>query len=158
MGGYHIDSDETLVHELVHAFRKIAGKNNQRPLGKGLSFYENSEEFDAVLVQGIYASERRKPVRSSHFHHYKIDQELNSSLKFFKSGQETFQWVEKFCQENPGFTRGIAEFDLPFNPINSYYFDREQVKRLARSATAERRDRQMPVVKELVDFLKKELR
>ena len=157
MGGFHIESDETLLHELVHAFRKVSGKLKERALGKGLSFYGNSEEFDAVLIQGIYASERKQPIRSSHWHHFEIDKELNSSLKFFKSGAETYSWVEKFCQENPGFTRALAEFDLGFNPINSYYYDREQVRQLSRSSTASRRDKTMPAVKALVDFLKKEL-
>jgi hypothetical protein len=158
IGGYSTESHEVLFHELVHAFRHVSGKLNKTVLGKGLSFYENNEEFDAVLMQGIYASERRRPVRSSHFKHFEIDKELNSSMRFFKSGEETFNWVEKFCMDNPGFTRGIAEIDLAFNPINSYYYDREIVRKLGRSSTASRRDKLMPTVKAVVDFLRNELR
>ncbi|HYJ90449.1 MAG TPA: M91 family zinc metallopeptidase [Pyrinomonadaceae bacterium] len=156
MGGFHVESNEVLLHELVHAFRHVSGKDGIKPLAKGLSFYGNNEEFNAVLVQGIYASERKKPVRSSHFHHFEIDKELNSSMRFFKTGEETFTWVEKFCQQNPGFTKALAEIDVPFNPINSYYYDREQVKNLGKSATAKRRDKFMPMAKMVVDFLKKE--
>jgi hypothetical protein len=60
--------------------------------------------------------------------------------------------------DNPGFTRGIAEIDLAFNPINSYYYDREIVRKLGRSSTASRRDKLMPTVKAVVDFLRNELR
>ena len=156
MGGYHIESNEILLHEMVHALRKVSGKLNKTDLGKGLSFYGDNEEFNAVLVQGIYASERKQPVRSSHYHHYEIDKELNSSMRFFKSGSETFTWVEKFCLQNHGFTRALAEIGVPFNPINSYYYDREQVRNLGRSATAKRRDTLMPLSKSAIEFLKKE--
>ena len=157
MGGYHIDSDEILFHELVHAFRQVSGKLNTQDLGKGLSFYGNNEEFNAVLVQGIYASERKKPIRASHWHHFEMDKNLSTSMRFFQTGEETFKWVERFCQENPGFTRALAEFELPFNPINSYYYDREQVKNFGRSRVAKGRDATMPMAKMVVEFLKKEL-
>jgi len=158
MGGYHVQSHEVLLHELTHAFRHVSGKDNIVGLKKGLSFYGNNEEFNAVLIQGIYASERRTPIRSSHFHHFEMDKDLSTSMRFFKSGEETFKYVEKFCQENPGFTRAIAELDLPFNPINSYYYDREQIKNLGKSTLAKSRDTTMPMAKVVVEFLKKEFK
>src|SRR5262249_38653903 len=127
-------------------------------LGKGLSFYGTNEEFNAVLVQGIYASERKKPIRASHWHHFEMDKQLSTSMRFFKSGEETFKWVEKFCQENPGFTKALAQIDLPFNPINSFYYDREQVKNLGRSQFAKSRDTMMPMAWMVVAFLKEHVR
>jgi len=157
MGGYAIDSDEILFHELVHAFRQVSGKLKAQGLGKGLTFYGTNEEFNAVLVQGIYASERKKPIRSSHWHHFEIDKNLSTSMRFFQSGEETFKWVEKFCQENPGFTKALAQIDLPFNPINSYYYDPE-VKTYGRSRVAKSRDTMMPPAKMVVEFLKEHVR
>jgi hypothetical protein len=158
MGGFHIESNEILAHELVHTLRIVSGKYSETKLGKGLSFYDNNEEFNAVLVQGIYASERKMPIRSSHFRHFEIDKELDSSMKFFKSSSETFMWVERFCLDHPKFTRGFTHIHVRFNPIRAYYECSPQVKTLLRSATARRRDTVMPVVKAAVDFLRKEFR
>jgi Effector protein len=154
MGGIHIQSHETLLHELVHAFRKVSGKLKQIPLGKGLAFYNTNEEFNAVLVQGIYASERRTPVRASHFHHFEIDKKLNGSLKFFQASTEAFQYVEKFCLENPGFTKGFININAPFNPINAYYQDKEVARQFSKSATARGRDKVMPILHVIKNFLR----
>lgn len=151
MGGFHIESHEVLVHELVHAFRKVSGKEKTIPLGKGLNFYDNNEDFNAVLVQGIYASERRTPIRASHFRHFEIDKELNGSLKFFKSSSEAFKYVEKFCMENPGFTRGFININTHFNPINAYYQDKEIARQFSRSAFAHGLDALVPIVAKFVN-------
>jgi len=47
-------ADEVLLHELLHATRKLAGVVNRLPLGGG---YKNMEEFLGNLVQDIYRSE-----------------------------------------------------------------------------------------------------
>jgi Effector protein len=150
IGGFHIESDEVLLHELVHAFRKVSGKEKTTPLSKGLIFYDDNEDFNAVLVQGIYASERRKPIRASHFRHFEIAKELNGSLKFFKSSSEAFKYVEKFCLENPGFTKGFININTHFNPINAYYQDREIARQFSRSAFARGLDVIAPIVANLV--------
>lgn len=158
MGGFHIESHETLLHELVHAFRKVSGKLSLAGVGKGLAFYGNNEEFNAVLVQGIYASERQTRVRSSHFHHFEIDKELDGSLYFFRTSSEVFHYVEKFCLENPGFTKGFINVDARFNPINAYYQDKELARRFSKSATARRRDMMMPILKATINFLREHLK
>lgn len=158
LGGIHIESHESLLHELVHTFRKISGKLKRDPVRKGLSFYGDNEEFIAVMVQGIYASERKKPIRASHTGHFEINKELNTSLKFYKSGTETFKLVDAFCRENPGFTKGIAEIDTAFNPINAYYYDRGLVMRLSNSAMAQGRDNIIPKAERLIKFLRKEFK
>jgi hypothetical protein len=155
-GGFRHESHETLLHELVHAFRQVSGKMNLYPpkIGKGLSFYGNHEEFNAVLVQGIYASERRTPIRASHSGYSEIDKKLNGSLKFFQASSEAFQYVEKFCLENPDFTRGFININAPFNPINAYYQDREIARQFSKSATARGRDKVMPILKVIKNFIR----
>lgn len=157
MGGFHIESHETLVHELVHAFRLISGKFKAKTASKGLSFYNSNEEFNAILVQGIYASERRTQVRASHFHHFEIDKNLNGSLKFFQGSSEAFRYVEKFCVENPGFTKGFININTHFNPINAYYQDREIARQFSKSAYANGRDAMIPIVRTTIKFLEKNL-
>jgi hypothetical protein len=103
---------------------------------KGFAFYDDPEELYAVLVQGIYASERKNPVRSSHTGHYPIDKQLDGSLEFYKTGTQSFDLVRRFCMENPGFTREIAGIETHFNPIRAYYFTPAAAKQMAQSKFA----------------------
>jgi len=154
VGGYANQSNETLLHELVHALRWVSGKNHTKAVSGGLSFYDNKEEFIAVLTQGIYASELKRPIRSSHFLHFEIDKELEGSFDFFKTGADTYKYVKAFCHENPFFTRGLADIDVPFNPIRAYYLKPAQAKAYSHSHTARRRDHLMPIVKAAKEYLR----
>jgi hypothetical protein len=157
--GYLNLSYEALFHEMVHALRWVSGKNNKGvTLGKGLSFYDNKEEFIAVLVQGIWASELKRPIRSSHYRHLEIDDELKGSYKFFASGTDTYRMVKEFCSENHGFTSAIACIDVPFNPIRAFYFKPAVVKNISlKSSLAKDRDKAKPLIKAAKDFIKAEL-
>lgn len=165
-GQIHIETHETLLHELLHALRWVTAtkkgnsvNNNKVKVDKGLSFYGDQEEFFAVLTQGIYASERGAPVRSSHTGHFEIDKELNGSYKFYKTGTETFAYVKKFCTESPGFTKEIAQIKVSFNPIRVYYFDVQLAKKISReSQTARVRDFMMHNAKKAREFVKEYVR
>jgi hypothetical protein len=141
-GGYTNLSFETLFHELVHALRFVSGMNNKGVgMTKGLTFYGNKEEFIAVLVQGIFASELKRPVRSSHEMHFEINPELNGSYKFFSSGSEAYRFVKEFCTDNQGFTKALACIEVPFNPIRAYYEKPALAKSISlNSSVAARRD------------------
>jgi hypothetical protein len=161
LGQFHMESNEVLLHELVHAVRMVSFKfdlDALKAVGKGLANFDTNEEVYAVLVQGIYASERKTPVRSSHTGHFEIDPELNGSLAFFKTGTETFQYVRQFCQDNPGLTQAIADVDVPFNPLNAYYMKPSVAEKMSRSKFAKDRDRSVPILKMVVDFVKQHVR
>jgi len=51
----HKSADEALLHELVHASRKVRGVQYHMPVGGG---YGNHEEFLAALVANMYRSEK----------------------------------------------------------------------------------------------------
>jgi hypothetical protein len=55
--------DEILLHELVHAYRKLTGTERCRPWGTRMN---TEEEVIAIAVTNMYASERRRPLRESH--------------------------------------------------------------------------------------------
>jgi hypothetical protein len=66
---------ETLFHELVHAFRLVTGKATDRkgPLNpylpdslKNYPEYDEVEDFFAILITNIFASETGRPLRANH--------------------------------------------------------------------------------------------
>ncbi len=155
LGQIWIQGHEVLLHELVHAFRLVSFKRpvNYSRTTKGFAFYDDPEELYAVLVQGIYASERNNPVRSSHTGHFPIDRQLDGSLEFYKTGTESFDLVGRFCTENPGFTREIAHIDTHFNPIRAYYFTPAAAKQMAQSKFAKARDQAEPLFNDAYHWL-----
>lgn len=159
-GQFWIEGHEVLLHELVHAFRMVSFKRPaNRPITtKGFSSYHDTEELYAVLIQGIYASERKKPVRSSHTGHYPIDQKLDGSLEFYKTGTESFDLVKRFCTENPGFTKSIACIETHFNPIRAYYFTPAAAKQMAQSKLAKTRDQIQPMFNDAYTWLRHQFR
>ena len=153
-GQLHIESHEVLVHELVHAFRGVSFKNNRTVATKGFAFDQTHEEIYAVLVQGIYASERGTGIRGSHTRHFPIDKQLEGSLEFFKSGSEAFKIVQQFCIDNKGFTAMVAQIETHFNPIRAYYCQRHQAEQMSRSKLARDRDKLQPILKDLWDEMR----
>jgi hypothetical protein len=58
-------ADEILCHELVHAGRQMKGIQHNKKVS---DFYQNEEEYVAVVVTNIYMSEKKQTVmRASHF-------------------------------------------------------------------------------------------
>lgn len=148
-----MDGHETLLHELVHAFRLASFKYDRQKAVKGFSFYNNTEEIYAILVQGIYASERGRAVRGTHVGQFPIGKELDGSFAFFQTGTEAFEHVKKFCVENPGFTKAIARVETRFNPIRAYYCDPRRAEKMSRTPVARGRDRTQPLLRGGFDFL-----
>src|SRR5947208_506298 len=50
--------DEILFHEMCHSIRQMQGEFEARPTGDIDRGYDNVEEFFAVLISNIYASEK----------------------------------------------------------------------------------------------------
>jgi hypothetical protein len=62
-GLWLFDTDQVLLHEMVHAANKIAGSERQTMLGPP---YFSVEEHRAVMVTNVYLSECRRMPRSSY--------------------------------------------------------------------------------------------
>lgn len=145
-GGFVPTRDEILFHELVHAFRTTSqDSSNYVPFNyKGLSFYESAEEFYAVLLQNIYESELRQPIRASLNGSYPIDKYLEGSYLFFQSGSQTYDLVATLCDQNRGFTKAISKIHTRFNPIRAYYENPKKAKEYSNSEMAKTRDNLAP--------------
>lgn len=132
--------DEILFHELVHVFRGVSGKWNQPNLGFGLHRYTDNEEFIALVLSNIYISDRSNKIksglRSDHQGFHPLSTDFDDSFKFFSTSTFTFGLIERFCKDNPGLTRKLAN-DLAktkFNPLAAYYSNKEKARKLSQGA------------------------
>ena len=65
---------------------------------------------------------------------------MAKSFTFFRSSVSTYRLVERFCKENPAFTKNLAEVKAAFNPIAAYYKEPIQAWIYANSQASETRD------------------
>jgi len=134
--------DEMLFHELVHAFRNVSGKWHQPTLSYGLHRYTDNEEFIALLLSNIYISDKSNKIKSGlradHIGFEPLSRDFDDSFKFFSTSTLTFGLIEKFCKDNPGLTRKIANdlANIQFNPLAAYYTNKEKARKLSQGATS----------------------
>lgn len=133
--------ESVLLHELVHAFRHVSKKfDMMSKTHGGLSRYNAREEFNAVLVENIFQSELKGNIRQSHQGFHNLEKELEGSFEFFKVSTKAFDLIDKFCRENPGFTKALSRVKVPFNPIAAYYQKPGKARAMSMSEPAVRRD------------------
>jgi hypothetical protein len=140
--------DEALFHEFVHALRMASGKSTDSTHTSftkgGLIDYDNEEEFIAVLVENIYITDpTNKPastLRRDHASFRSLESDLDESFTFFRSSVSTYRLVEKFCKENPGFTKKLAKVKSSFNPVAAFYQDPKRARMYSDSLAARIRD------------------
>ena len=58
------DGDEILLHELVHGLSSLVGRLADSMAGP--AGYSNLEEFTAIVISNLYASETNRPLRNDH--------------------------------------------------------------------------------------------
>jgi hypothetical protein len=102
--------DEALVHEMVHASRKMRGLIHHFPMSGG---YRNKEEFLANVVQNIYRSENGAvPVWYGGAPMAKPSSFLNSPISPSPSGV-----LAMMRNEQKTFFDTLARVNTSFNPI-----------------------------------------
>jgi len=121
-------ADDTLLHELVHSFRHTRGQQTRYPTRtKG---YGNEEEYFAILVQNIYASEKGLTLlRRDHMGWAAQQESLSTSEGFLGLNQrplsleqlENRLLVRKFATECFALCKNIqTHVRAAFNPIGAY--------------------------------------
>jgi hypothetical protein len=116
--------DEVLFHEMVHAVRDMLGLSNPEPLGNS---YGTKEEFFAILLANIYASETRRPEDISANHEDYSMAIDNTDAKFLPSADPAdyrYRLVQQFVLEHPNLAndlRRIPAERIPFNPVRRYF-------------------------------------
>ena len=100
------DADGTLLHELVHAMRRISGLDHETVMGGG---YPNSEEFLANTIEMIYRSERGQHIFD--FVYHPIDQA--SVLK----RPQARALITALCHKQMSLCIALSQVEADFNPI-----------------------------------------
>ena len=136
--------DEILLHELVHAFRRVSGKRARVETDGGLINYDSNEEFIAILVTNIYVTDPtnriKTALRRDHHGFATLEPELAGSFEFFEISLDAFQLVDRLCTDHPGLTKALAGVPAIFNPLAAYYQDKAKAARHSQSARAVVRD------------------
>jgi hypothetical protein len=115
--------DEVLLHETTHALREDDGTFNPRALDHA---YDTEEEFFAILVANIYASElgRLHDLRADHHSHHEISANQDTSAEFLPRldpNDYKYRLIKKFVDEEPKLTHKLAHVRASFNPIRRYF-------------------------------------
>lgn len=113
--------DEILFHEMVHATRQMRGLLNPRPLG---FLYDTEEEFFAILLANIYASETGRPIDLRSDHHGYEHLATDTDAKFLPKRDMTdyrYRLVYQLVHEEPRMAHELSKIHSPFNPIRRYF-------------------------------------
>jgi hypothetical protein len=102
---------ESLMHELTHAVRAVAGK-----LG---SLYVAEEEDIAMLVANIFSSETSRCLRLR----YEDNQCVKDDPRVYSQQyvEDNRDLIKAFHKQHPDFTRWLARVKAPFNPLRQYF-------------------------------------
>ena len=116
---------DVLVHELVHCQRSLERIMSFEKLAGALALYENEEEYFAVVFTNVYASVHSLGVvasgglRSDHANGVLPAAQTDSAV--FLTHPENYRLIRKYCRQQPGLTREVAEVPVKFNPFRTYY-------------------------------------
>lgn len=99
-------ADEVLLHELMHATRKVRGVLYRMPMHGS---YGNQEEFLAVLAANMYRSEKRKEPFDYH------GGAINPAT--FLDDTASRAVLAGLRADQPAFFAALARVEVAFNPI-----------------------------------------
>ena len=103
-------AEETLLHELLHASRKVRGVTYRMPVSGG---YGNIEEFLAVTVSNMYRSQKNESLRD--YHGYEIKPSTFLDLKLSPTPRLLLGYMRN--KQKSLFERLAKLDDVPFNPM-----------------------------------------
>jgi hypothetical protein len=113
--------DEVLFHEMTHATREMRGIFNPLPLG---FMYDTEEEFFAIVMQNIYASETGRPYDIRESHHGREHLTTDTNATFLPKADMTdyrYRLVAKLVHQEPKMCRELVRVHAHFNPIRRYF-------------------------------------
>jgi hypothetical protein len=102
------EADGVLLHELVHAMRKISGLDHAKAMGGG---YGNSEEFYANTIEMIYRSERGQDIFDYKGHPF----DQASVLK----RPQARALITALCHKQMSLCIALSQVKADFNPIRA---------------------------------------
>ena len=115
-------SDEILLHELLHAYRKVRGTYNRAPFKIAPDkLYDDIEELWSILLTNIYMSEKGgTKFRRDHAGFAELPAKWNTSETFMRD-PDFFKYIELFWIRESALLTGIATSSpAAFNPLKAY--------------------------------------
>lgn len=115
-------SDEILLHEFLHAYRKVRGTYNRAPFKVSPDkLYDDIEELWAILLTNIYMSEKgAAKFRRDHAGFAELPAKWATSESFMRD-PDFFKWIEFFWIREGTLLANIATSSTaPFNPLKAY--------------------------------------
>lgn len=132
---------EIMHHELVHALRRVSGHKKANRFMDKLKPFTNSEELLAIMLTNIFISDgtnhHKSSLRAEHVGHGKLDPALADSFGYFALGTTAYNVIARFCEENQGYSRMVAEIPAKFNPVWAYYKNRRKAFEIAAGGDAD---------------------
>jgi len=113
-------ADEMLCHEIVHSIRQMWGVQDCLPVGYA---YDNFEEFCAVVVANMYASQffgGRRTLRADHHGFRARDTLLWPFEGTHRRTRDEIEWLERMRSQQPGLCSGLRSLSaeqVPYNPF-----------------------------------------
>ncbi|NIJ51144.1 hypothetical protein [Dyadobacter arcticus] len=117
-------ADEFLMHELVHAYRKLRlGIQVNASVYVPSFHYTDFEEFAAILYVNIYSSaKKRSPLRKDHIDSTALPEIFSTSRGFFHNEKHHAKAVHDLIRQDYYLTQSFVRQDNGrFNPID-YFF------------------------------------
>jgi hypothetical protein len=107
------DDDEILLHELVHALSSLQGRLAESMTGP--AGYTNLEEFTAIVVSNVYASETKRTLRMDHGGFTPLKSDLAKNDAFYAKYKD---YLLGACKNHPDLIKKLqAATGIPFNPF-----------------------------------------
>src|SRR5215475_1457079 len=120
-GGVGMEADQNLLHELVHALRRLRGVTDRTPTKTYA--YRNLEEFACVLITNIATNEKNPgtPLRNGERAFVAMPPEYRTSAGYLQNPEHR-DLVKKIVDRDPNFARDIANspYPNPFNPVRRH--------------------------------------
>jgi hypothetical protein len=118
--GIGAGDDEVLLHELLHAYRKVKGSYNKISFSKPDKLYDSNEELFAILISNVYMSDNGKTkFRKDHAGFEELPSKWATSDGFLKDS-DFFNYIETFWITDNPLTASLANSTAAFNPFRSY--------------------------------------
>lgn len=109
--------DEILLHELVHAYMMQRGLSSIRRLrrhkfARRVRRFDIVDDFFAVMITNVYASESRRGIRRDHFG-FTI---LGRNAMSIASDPRFRPFFTALANHDPALVAELRQIDTPFNP------------------------------------------
>jgi hypothetical protein len=146
-GSAGADADEVLLHEMLHAYRALAGHVRMDACQVAPDKqYDNIEEFWAIVVTNVYLSEKGKTLlRQDHASFVPLKPAWRTSAGFL-TDPDLLKWSRALLRQEETLLKAIDDSlaaTTPFNPFHELLAHpqkfremdlREEIKGLARDA------------------------